>query len=120
MSGKGKKIIVCRCEDVSLEEVNRVIDEGYTDLEEIKRLLRCGMGSCQGRTCLRLIAQILSRKTGKPISEMKFPTYRPPVRPVPLCLFITTNTIGWRGPNASERRRNKTSARTSRSALKHT
>ena len=84
---KKNQTVICRCEDVSLEEVTKAIDEGYTSLEEIKRLLRCGMGPCQGRTCLMLIAQVLSRKTGKPIREMKFPTVRPPVRPVPLAVF---------------------------------
>jgi NAD(P)H-nitrite reductase large subunit len=87
---KKDKTIICRCEDVSLEEVNRAIDEGFTSLEEIKRLLRCGMGPCQGRTCLMLIAQVLSRKTGKQITEMKFPTVRPPVRPVPLAIFTAS------------------------------
>jgi len=87
---KKDKTIICRCEDVSLEEVNRAIDEGYTSLEEIKRLLRCGMGPCQGRTCLMLIAQVLSHKTGKQITEMKFPTVRPPVRPVPLAIFTAS------------------------------
>jgi bacterioferritin-associated ferredoxin len=87
---KKDKTIICRCEDVSLEEVNRAIDEGYTSLEEIKRLLRCGMGPCQGRTCLMLVAQVLSRKTGKQITEMKFPTVRPPVRPVPLAIFTAS------------------------------
>lgn len=86
MSNKDK-IMICRCEDVLLEDVNRAIDEGYTSLEEIKRLLRCGMGPCQGRTCLMLIAQVLSRKTGRQITQMKFPTVRPPVRPVPLAIF---------------------------------
>lgn len=89
MSNKDK-IFICRCEDILLEDVNRAIDEGYTSLEEIKRLLRCGMGPCQGRTCLMLIAQVLSRKTGKPITQMKFPTVRPPVRPVPLAIFTAS------------------------------
>jgi NAD(P)H-nitrite reductase large subunit len=89
MSNKDK-IMICRCEDVLLEDVNRAIDEGYTSLEEIKRLLRCGMGPCQGRTCLMLIAQVLSRKTGRQISQMKFPTVRPPVRPVPLAVFVAS------------------------------
>jgi len=84
------KIFICRCEDVLLEDVNRAIDEGYTDLEEIKRFLRCGMGPCQGRTCLVLIAQVLSRRTGRQITEMKFPTVRPPVRPVPLAVFAAS------------------------------
>jgi len=90
MSDENKRIIVCRCEDVSLEEIEKLVDEGYTELEEIKRILRCGMGACQGRTCTRLIAQIVSRKTGKPISEMRFPRTRPPVRPTPLALFRTS------------------------------
>lgn len=91
MSSENKKnSIICRCEDVLLEEVERVIDEGYTNLEEIKRLLRCGMGPCQGRTCLILIAQILSRKTGRSISQMQFPTARPPIRPVLLAIFATS------------------------------
>jgi len=93
MNSENKKnSIICRCEDVSLEEVERVIDEGYTNLEEIKRFLRCGMGNCQGRTCIILVAQILSRKTGKPISEIKFPTVRPPIRPVPLAIFAGGRT----------------------------
>ncbi len=91
MSNKDKKnSIICRCEDISLEEIERVIDEGYTNLEEIKRSLRCGMGPCQGRTCLILIARIVSSKTGRPISQMKFPTVRPPIRPVPLAIFATS------------------------------
>lgn len=85
--GKGGRTIICRCEDVALEEVERAVDEGYVTLERVKRLLRCGMGSCQGRTCLRLIAGIISRKTGKPVGEMRFPTVRPPIRPVPLAVF---------------------------------
>ncbi len=91
MSIKDKKnIIICICEDVSLEEIERVIEEGYTNLEEIKRSLRCGMGPCQGRTCLTLIARIVSSKTGRPMSQMKFPTVRPPIRPVPLAVFATS------------------------------
>ena len=89
MSDKNQKTIVCRCEDVSLEEIEEVIERGFKELDEIKRLLRCGMGACQGRTCTRLIAQLISQKTGKPISDMHFPRIRPPVRPVQLALFTT-------------------------------
>lgn len=91
MSSENKKnSIICRCEDISLEEVERVIDEGYTNLEEIKRMIRCGMGPCQGRTCLILIARTLSRKTGRPINQMQFPTVRPPIRPVLLGVFAAS------------------------------
>ena len=87
VKAEDKKTIVCRCEDVTLEEIERAVDEGYVTLEGIKRLLRCGMGACQGRSCLMLIARIISHKTGKPISKMKFPTVRPPLRPVPVAVF---------------------------------
>ena len=42
------------------------------------------MGHCQGRSCLVIIARMLSQATGVPVREMKFPTSRPPLKPVPL------------------------------------
>lgn len=88
MSDETKKTIVCRCEDITLEDVEKVINEGYAELGDLKRLLRCGMGACQGRTCTRLIAQIVSRKKGRPINEMLFPRTRPPIRPIPLGVLV--------------------------------
>jgi len=76
--------VVCRCEEVTEQEIRLVIRRGYRSLEEIKRILRTGMGHCQGRTCLTIIARILSQETGVPVSSMKFPTSRPPLKPVPL------------------------------------
>ena len=40
--------IICRCEDITQEQIEQAIDEGYTTLEELKRKLRLGMGPCQG------------------------------------------------------------------------
>ncbi len=79
-----RRKIVCRCEDVSEEEIISAIDEGCTDLEELRRKLRIGMGACQGRTCIPIVVRILARKTGKKIEEIPFPTSRPPVVPVKL------------------------------------
>ncbi len=75
-------VIICRCEDVTYGEIVEAIDSGLTTTEEIKRVLRCGMGPCQGRTCSRLIARIISQRTGKPLAEVGFPAVRPPTRPV--------------------------------------
>jgi len=80
--GEKKRIIVCRCEDVTLEDVEKAIEEGYTDLESLKRKLRIGMGPCQGRICLDLLARYLSRKLGKPIEELHIPKPRPPLIPL--------------------------------------
>ncbi|MCD6447590.1 MAG: (2Fe-2S)-binding protein [Thermoplasmata archaeon] len=79
--------IVCRCEDISEEDIVKAIDEyGCETLAELKQLLRLGMGHCQGRTCLILAAKILARKTGKSIQEI-MPSFRPPVVPVDIGLI---------------------------------
>jgi bacterioferritin-associated ferredoxin len=79
--------IICRCEDVTYGQIVKAIEEGFTTTEEIKRMLRCGMGACQGRTCGRLIAQIIAAKTGKLISQIALPTFRPPCGPTELAIL---------------------------------
>ena len=74
--------IICRCEDVTYGEVVRAVDEGLRTTEEVKRVLRCGMGPCQRRTCSRLIARIIAERTGAPGSTVTYPAVRPPSRPV--------------------------------------
>lgn len=75
-------VIVCRCEDVTLGEIRRLISEGYHTIDEIKRISRAGMGQCQGRTCRHLIARELARALGVPQEEVEMPIFRPPTRPV--------------------------------------
>lgn len=77
-----EKTYLCRCEDVTLEEVRELIARGITSLDEIKRLTRLSMGPCQGRTCRQLVAQEIVRATGHDIGEVLTTTYRPPTRPV--------------------------------------
>jgi NAD(P)H-nitrite reductase large subunit len=79
-----EKTIVCRCEDLTKEEILDAIHEGYTDLEELRRKLRIGMGPCQGRVCIPLVKKILEQETGKKVKEESFPTFRPPLIPVSL------------------------------------
>jgi len=79
-----KRAIVCRCEDITKEEVIDAIDEGYTDLEELRKKLRIGMGPCQGRVCIQLVMKILEKKTGKKALKTSLPTSRPPIIPVSL------------------------------------
>ena len=78
------KTFICRCEDLTQEEIQQAIDEGYTTLEEIKCKLRLGMGPCQGRGCLSLARRILCQKTEKTTEEITIPSSRPPIVPVAL------------------------------------
>lgn len=79
---RDKDVIICRCEDITREQIRECIAEGYRTIDEIKRVTRAGMGPCQGRTCRLLIAQELSRAYGVPMEEIEMSTFRPPVKPI--------------------------------------
>ena len=77
-----EKTIICRCEDLTAEEVRGWIEKGYGSFEEIKRISRIGMGACQGRTCRRHLINELARATGKKPAQIVPPTFRPPTMPL--------------------------------------
>lgn len=54
-----RAIYICRCEQVTKADVLQAIADGCHTVASIKRATRAGMGACQGRTCSRLIQQIL-------------------------------------------------------------
>jgi NAD(P)H-nitrite reductase large subunit len=81
------EIILCRCEDVTWGEIREHLQNGWTEVEEIKRLTRAGMGRCQGMTCRHLILQEIARFQGKREGQIAPFTFRPPAIPVPLGLM---------------------------------
>ncbi len=76
--------IICRCEEITVGEIKRLIIDGVTNMDEIKRLTRMGMGRCQGRMCGQPVQEIIANMTGVPPSEVGYLNYRPPTKPVPL------------------------------------
>ncbi|HEC79395.1 MAG TPA: (2Fe-2S)-binding protein [candidate division WOR-3 bacterium] len=76
--------IICRCEDITEEEIIQKIREGYRTMDDLKRIMRVTMGLCQGKGCRRHIARIISRELNIPIEEVIQPTYRPPTKPIPI------------------------------------
>ena len=84
MEDKSKDIIVCRCEEVTMGEVKEWIAKGYDTFDELKRLLRVGMGPCQGRGCREIIMREIARAKGIPMAQVDPGTFRPPVKPVKL------------------------------------
>jgi len=89
-----RDIVICRCEDVTLADVRRVISEGARTLDDVKRLTRAGMGPCQGRTCRHLVLRELSRLTGAGMEDLSLPTFRPPTRSVKLGVIAGTGAQG--------------------------
>ncbi len=81
-------VIICRCNDITLEDVERAIEQGCRDLECLRKTLRIGMGPCQGRTCIPLLMRILARRLGKRVDELPLPVVRAPIIPVPIDLFL--------------------------------
>ena len=59
------KVILCRCEDVTLADVRHAVTLGYADLEEVKRYTGFGTGPCQGKECLRGVALRGGRGAGR-------------------------------------------------------
>ena len=78
------EIYICRCEEITLDEIQLWIDRGYDTFNELKRVMRVGMGPCQGRGCQDIILREIAKKTGKPISEIESGRVRQPVKPIPI------------------------------------
>ncbi|MBS7537498.1 FAD/NAD(P)-dependent oxidoreductase [Ancylobacter lacus] len=96
---------VCQCEEVTAREIlelrppryldwnsadNRrrslesLLGEGPPHPDQIKRLTRAGMGSCQGRRCREQIQALLALQAAVPLDAVPLAGYRAPVRPLPL------------------------------------
>jgi len=88
MKSPEESVFVCRCEEVTEEEILEAIKDGATTINGIKRRTQAGMGLCQGRTCRRIITKMLVNATGQPEAEIYPPTTRPPVRTAKISEFI--------------------------------
>ena len=76
--------IVCRCEEVTAGEIQKLIADGATSINQIKLVTRTGMGHCQGRICESSLSALVAIETKKPIEEVGRFITRPPVRPISL------------------------------------
>ncbi|MCL1998910.1 MAG: (2Fe-2S)-binding protein [Turicibacter sp.] len=76
--------IVCRCNDLTLGDIRKMISDGYTTIDELKQLARVGMGPCQGRSCIPIILGELSRYLETPIKDLLPTNFRPVVTSVKL------------------------------------
>ena len=82
--GHGAKQFVCFCEDVTARDLAQAVDEGFEDIQTLKRYSTTTMGPCQGKMCQKAFTGICALRTGRSIGETGGITSRPPVQPVPL------------------------------------
>lgn len=78
--------IICRCERVTAGEIRDLIRAGCRDLNEIKAVVRAGMGACGSKTCGSLIYRLF-REEGIDLKEVAPETHRPLFVEVPLGVF---------------------------------
>lgn len=75
---------LCRCEEVSIEEVHGAVAAGARTLNDVKRRTRLGMGACQGIYCLPHAARLLLSPADAGATPPAPMTVRPPLRPIAL------------------------------------
>jgi sarcosine oxidase subunit beta len=89
------KTIICFCEDVTLEELQSAIEQGYRDIESIKRFTGIATGPCQGKECLANALKLLL-EAGE-ISDrppVQLPSIRQPVVPIRIDDLAAPETEG--------------------------
>ena len=86
-NGKLGRAYVCFCEDVTAHDIEQAIDEGFGDVQTLKRYTTVTMGPCQGKMCGRALSAICAARNGDgtaPGAGDAFTTFRPPYQPVTL------------------------------------
>ncbi len=76
--------IVCRCEEVTAQQVIDNVRIGCTGPNQLKSFLRCGMGPCQGRMCGLTVTELIAETRGVTPAEIGYYRLRPPVKPIAL------------------------------------
>jgi len=69
---------ICRCEEVTVDCLAALRDEGWRDVNAVKAATRTGMGQCQGRGCAALVTRLFATEGSTPQTF----TARPPARPL--------------------------------------
>jgi len=79
--------MICRCERVRKSEIVEAIRAGVRDMNQLKAVVRSGMGGCGGKTCTEQVLRIY-REEGVDLSEVTLPSMRPLVAEVHLGDFV--------------------------------
>jgi NAD(P)H-nitrite reductase large subunit len=81
---EARDLIICRCMEVTENEIRQAIRLGADSFDAVKRVTRSGMGLCQGRTCQQLIERLITEETGIKSGDLPPISVRPPLRPTKL------------------------------------
>lgn len=82
-----EELIICRCKEVTQGEIMEAIADGATTVDGVKRRTKACMGLCQGKTCGRLVQNLVARGTGQAPADVLPQKSRMPARPVKVGVF---------------------------------
>ncbi len=77
-----ESLIICRCEEVTYEQLHSTAQEHKCTARELKLRTRAGMGFCGGRTCRVVLDQMIENVLPDVLPGDIPLKYQPPVRPV--------------------------------------
>ncbi|HSH57901.1 MAG TPA: NAD(P)/FAD-dependent oxidoreductase [Halomonas sp.] len=84
LAAQPEKTLVCRCESVSLGEINAAMGQGAAGPGQLKAFTRCGMGPCQGRLCGESVSRLLASHQDASMSAVGYYRVRPPLHSITL------------------------------------
>ncbi|MCD4657414.1 MAG: FAD-dependent oxidoreductase [Planctomycetes bacterium] len=84
--------IICRCERVTKKEIMDEIKNGARDFNDIKAVLRLGMGPCGSKTCSELTMRLF-REAGIDLKNVQEHSKRPFEMEIPLKSFLDEKDI---------------------------
>ena len=76
--------VVCRCEEVTANDILDSVAIGATGPNQLKAYRRTGMGPCQGRLCGLTVTELMAQARGKSPEEIGYYRLRAPVKPITL------------------------------------
>ncbi|MEJ2023649.1 MAG: NAD(P)/FAD-dependent oxidoreductase [Deltaproteobacteria bacterium] len=76
--------VICRCEEVTLGEIQEALAHDTTQVKDLKRMTRAGMGSCQGRMCGPALVEIMRHQPNGAPDGPGVLLPRPPIKPTAL------------------------------------
>lgn len=85
----------CTSNKIAARDSKTLQQDGPLNPDQIKRLTRAGMGTCQGRRCREQIAMLLALASETSPAAIPLASYRAPVRPLPLRLLADHMEGGW-------------------------
>jgi sarcosine oxidase subunit alpha len=79
---KAKKTFVDTATDVTVYDIKQAIEEGFSNVQHVKRYTTCGMGPDQGKTANVNLFHLIAKLTDQSEASVGTTTYRPAYTPV--------------------------------------